>query len=787
MSALNLKLARDLWHIRGQALAIAVVIGCGVAVFVMALSTIRSLDETRTAYYERYRFAEVFASVKRAPEWLTGRIGDIPGVKSVAARIVVDVSLDLPAVAEPITGRLISLPERAGPTHNDFTLRSGRMLAPGRADEAVVSRAFAEAHRLAPGNQISAILNGHKRRLTIVSIALSPEYVYAIAPGAIIPDNSRFGVLWMGRKALAAAYDLDGAFNDVSLTLLRGALEDDVIRRLDDILEPYGGVGAYGRGDQVSNWYLSSEIEQLGHLARHLPPIFLAVAVFLLHMVVSRLIATEREQIGVLKAFGYTDGEVGWHYLKLVMAIVGAGVVFGSATGAGLGRGLTELYAEFFQFPLLYYRPGTGVFAVAALVSFAAGGLGALGAVRRAVTLPPAEAMAPPAPTMYRRSWWDRGGAIGALAEPTRMIVRHIARWPVRAALTTLGIAMAVSILVTTMQWIDAIDHILEVYYFQAQRQDVSITFVEPQASRTLIESARLPGVVTAEPFRRVPARLRLGPRHRREAIAGISAGAQLTQVLDAKERALRMPPDGLVLSTMLAKLLGAEPGDVLTVEVMEGRRPVRRIRVAALMETSIGTPAYMDLGALNRMMGEGPTLSGIHLLVDSQRQDEIFSYLKTTPAVAGVMARAGMIQSFRETLAETTYIMVSFLVLFGGLVAFGVIYNSARISLSERGRELATLRVLGFTRFEVSYILLGELALLVVVALPLGCLIGYGISWGLTQAFETELYRIPLVIERSTYGMAATVGLVAAVVSGLIVRARLDRLDLVAVLKTRE
>ena len=353
MSALNLKLARDLWHIRGQALAIAVVIGCGVAVFVMALSTIRSLDETRTAYYERYRFAEVFASVKRAPEWLTGRIGDIPGVKSVAARIVVDVSLDLPAVAEPITGRLISLPERAGPTHNDFTLRSGRMLAPGRADEAVVSRAFAEAHRLAPGNQISAILNGHKRRLTIVGIALSPEYVYAIAPGAIIPDNSRFGVLWMGRKALAAAYDLDGAFNDVSLTLLRGALEDDVIRRLDDILEPYGGVGAYGRGDQVSNWYLSSEIEQLGHLARHLPPIFLAVAVFLLHMVVSRLIATEREQIGVLKAFGYTDSEVGWHYLKLVMAIVGAGVVFGSATGAGLGRGLTELYAEFFQFPLL--------------------------------------------------------------------------------------------------------------------------------------------------------------------------------------------------------------------------------------------------------------------------------------------------------------------------------------------------------------------------------------------------------------------------------------------------
>lgn len=783
MGALNRKLVRDLWHIRGQAVAIALVIGCGLAVFVMALGIIDSLEETRGAYYERYRFADVFASVKRAPEHLVERISRLPGVEAVATRIVKDVTLDVPGLDEPATGRLNSLPERRRPVLNDIVLRIGRWVSAGRPDEAVISEPFAEAHDLAPGDHLSATINGRKRQLQVVGVALSPEYVYAIAPGALMPDDLRFGVLWMGREALAAAFDLDGAFNDVSLALRRDGSTPEVIARLDRLLEPYGGLGAYDRGDQISNWFLSGEIEQLKTMASFLPTIFLAVAAFLLHMIVSRLVATEREQIGLLKAFGYSNAAVGWHYLKLVLAMAALGLVAGLLSGAWLGRAITELYAEIYRFPFLYYRPSPGVYAAAALVSAAAAVIGTLGAVGRAVALPPAEAMRPPPPPMYRL------GMMRAMAldQPSRMILRHMARWPLRTGLTTLGISLAVAVLVTNLHWLDAIEHMVEVYFFDTNRQHVTVTLVEARGPGAVREIERLPGVLVVEPFRSVPVRLRLGQRERRGSIIGIPAEPDLGRVLDADGRPVAIPATGLLLSKTLAELLGARRGTVLTVEAMEGRRPTRQVRVADLFETYLGTPAYMQAAALNRLMLEGPTVSGAHLLTDPKAEPELYRELKDTPAVASVTLQSAAVASFRETLAETLYVIVFFYILFGGLLAFGVVYNSARIALSERGRELASLRVLGFTRFEVSYILLGELALLTLIALPLGCLIGYGLSAMISEAMNTELYRIPMVIDRSTYGVAMLVTVLAVAISSLVVRRRIDRLDLVAVLKTRE
>ena len=247
------------------------------------------------------------------------------------------------------------------------------------------------------------------------------------------------------------------------------------------------------------------------------------------------------------------------------------------------------------------------------------------------------------------------------------------------------------------------------------------------------------------------------------------------------------MPPSGLVLSTMLAEKLGVEPGDRVWVEILEGRRPNLAVPVTALFDTYIGMPAYMDIAALNRLLLEPRRVASLDLLVDEAEQAALFAELKETPKVAAVMVRRAAVDTFHETLARTLMIFVSFFVAFGCSLAFGVAYNTARIALSERGRELATLRVLGFSRWEISYILLGEVGLTVLVGLPLGCLTGLGLTWLITSAFVTELYRIPLVIEPATYGLAVVIVLLAAGISGLLVRRRLDRLDLIAVLKTRE
>ncbi len=787
MGALDRKLWRDFWRLRGPVLAIALVIACGVGSVVMAFGTIRSLEATRDAYYERYRFAEVFAPVKRAPEGVVKKIARIPGVARVEARIVDQVILDVAGMAEPVSGRLISYDDRGRPLLNAVALRRGRMLTPGRRGEALVSENFAEAHRLEPGDHLFAIINGHKRKLRIAGIVLSPEYIYALGGGQIMPDDRRFGVLWMGRDELEAAYDLKGAFNEVTLSLRRTAVAQDVVDRLDALLDPYGGTGAYLREDQLSHSFLSSEMDQLRMSGRIIPPIFLGVAAFLLNIVVSRLIQTEREQIGLLKAFGYSNYAVGWHYLKFVLLLTVIGIILGFLFGLWLGQNVTEMYTRFFRFPFLYYRVEPGVFAAAALVSIVTAVGGTLMAVRQAVRLAPAVAMVPPAPAAYRTTLLERLGALGQLNQPARMILRNVGRRPLRAGFTILGMALSGAVLIGSLFSLDSIDHMIEVTFYQAQRQHIVVNFGETHAERVVQEVRHLPGVLTAEGTRDVPVRLRFGARSERQSISGLEPGAQLSRLIDVSLRPVALPAEGLVLSTKLAALLGAGRGDLVTVEALEGRRPVGRLRVSAVVEEYIGVSAYMDRRALNRFMQEGPAVSGANLLLDLEQSDRLFREIKDTPSLAGISFKTAIVKAFRDTIAESLLIILTFYVLFAGTIAFGVVYNSARIGLSERGRELASLRVLGFTEGEVAFILLGELVLLVLVSLPLGCLLGYGLAAFISFSMDTDLFRVPLVIDRSTYGYSLALMLAATLATVVILRRRIDALDLISVLKTRE
>ncbi len=787
ISPLDRKLIRDLWRLRGQVLAIALVIASGVAVLVMSRSSLEALQSTAEAYYQRYGFAEVFADLKRAPERMADRAAAIAGVRTVETRIVHIATLDLEGFPEPIVGKLVSMPERKEALLNRLAIRSGRGVAPGRPDEVVVSEPLAEAHGLALGDRISVIMNGRKRDLDIVGTALSPEFVYAIGPGALVPDDMRFGVLWMGRTALQAAYDLEGAFNNISLSLLPDADPAAVIERLDRLLDRYGGLGAIERADQLSNWFLMNEIDQLATMATVLPGIFLIVAAFLANIVLSRLIATERSEIGLLKAFGYSNFEIAWHYTKLVVVKAALGILLGWLIGSWLGRINTEIYADFYRFPLLLFRPSSAAFAIGAGVSLAAALVGSLGAVVRAATLPPAEAMRPQAPPTYRRSGPALAWLETRLDQATRIILRDIMRWPLRSFLTSVGIALSVGVMIMALQWNDAINHLAEVYFHQGQRQDLTVGLVEPQSSVALGAFARMPGVLAAEPGRSVGAILRAGPRQHRGAVQGLPANVKLQPIFDVRRGNLPVPAGGIVLGTTLAEKLAVGIGDLVTLEILEGRRPIRQVPVAGLVETYIGMPATMDLSALNRLMRERPSLSHAHLLVDPRSEAALFATLKDLPQIGAVTSRRSAISEFHETVAQTILIFIGFFTAFACTLAFGVVYNSARISLSERGRDLATLRVLGFSRLEVAYILLGEIALLILFGLPLGCLVGSGLAWLMTTLFETELYRVPLVIERATYGWALVVALAAAAASIAIIRRRLDHLDLMAVLKTRE
>lgn len=787
LSPLNRKTLRDLWQMKGLAVAIALVMSCGVATFLLSRSMLHSLELTQQTYYDRFEFADVFASLKRAPNTLRERIGDIPGVARVQTRIVVGVNLSVPGLDAPASGKLISVPDDRQPLLNQQFIRRGRRLTPRADDEVLASEAFVKANKLKLGDSISAVINGRMKKLRIVGVALSPEYIYEIKPGDIVPDNRHFGVFWMNEEALSTAYDLDEAFNDVAVSLRRDASTPEVIDRLDDLLAEYGSLGAYDRTDQISHQFVDNEIEQNRNMGMFAPTIFLGVAAFLLNVVMSRTINSQREQIAALKAFGYANLEVGWHYIKSVLLIVTGGLSVGIPLGLWFGRVVTEMYAKLFHFPDFTYRVTGGIVLTAVGVSVAAGVLGTLRAVWKAVSLPPAEAMRPEPPTGYGPTIVERLG-LGKFFPPVaRMVLRQLERHPVKTALSTFAVALAASVLVLGNFFEDAVDYMMNAQFHWVQRYDMAVVTSDPVSDRAIYELDSLPGVLKVEPSRSVSARMRSGPHSRRVGIMGISPDADLFGLVNMDGRETPLPPEGLLVSKKLAETLHVDVGDFVQVEVLQEKRPVRQVMIAATLKDFAGLSAYMDIEGLHRMMLEGPVVTGAHLLVDQAYETHLYRELKDTPHVSGVVVKRHAIESFASTVAENLGTMKSINLLFAVIIAVGVIYNSARISLAERTRELATLRVIGFTRREISGILLGELAVVTLLAIPLGLVMGRGFAWWMCTAFDQELFRFPLVISRYTYAWSALVVLVASIASGLVVRRRLDELDLVAVLKARE
>ena len=787
MKAIDRKLVRDALHMWGQLLAICAVIGCGVATFTMSLSALEALRSTQSTYYDRYRFAEVFVGLKRAPNSLESQIAEIPGVAYVQTRVVRDVTLDLADLDEPAAGRLVSIPESGQINLNMLHLRSGRYIELGRDDEVLASEGFAEAHNLHPGDTVTAIINGKRKDLRIVGTALSPEYVYTIRWGSLVPDDKRYGVFWMGRRSLSAAFNMEGAFNDVTLGLGPGAVEQEVIERLDEVVRPFGGLGAHGRRDQISNRFLSDEIKQLQRMGTIIPSIFLSVAAFLLNVVLSRIIALQRDQIAALKAFGYSNFAVGMHYLKLVMVVALVGVIIGCCVGYWLGLRITEMYTRFYKFPMLYFQipPKVAVWALGASSLAAIGGT--LNVIRRAVTLPPAEAMRPEPPANYRPTILERIGLAGWFTQPTRMVLRHIERRPLKAFFSSFGMALAVAILMLGRFSADSLDFLLDAQFMVSQRQDLGVNLLEPTSMSGFHDLQHVVGAIYVEPRRMVPVRLRHGHRQRRTMVQGVVDDPKLNHLVDDQLQPVVLPKDGIVLNSKLAELLEIKVGETLSIEILEGARKTREVPVTGLTTEFLGTFCYMNFSAINRLLGEGESLTEAYMTVDEQRLEELYKRLKESPRVASVNIKKTAITSFRETVMENMLQMQFFNVIFACIISFGVVYNTARIALSERGRELASLRVLGLTRGEISFILLGELAVLTLMALPLGIGMGWLLVKIVCMFLDTEMYRIPFVVAPATYGFSISVVIVAAIASGLIVRRRLDHLDLIAVLKTRE
>lgn len=785
MRKLNLKLARDSWHMKSQLVAIVLIVASAVATFITMRGSYDALVRARSSYYAEYRFPHVFAHVRRAPRPVLSVIREIPGVRAAEGRIVSSVNMDVPGLPEPATGRIVSIPRRPEEMLSLLYLRRGRMPEPGHDAEVVASEQFCKANRLRTGDSLSAVINGRWRELEIVGIGFSPEYVNEIATASAFPDHARFGVLWMLEEPVAAAFAMRGAWNDLVISISPGADERQVIAHVDRLLERYGSGGAYGRMDQVSHRFLEEEIAQDRVTATVIPGIFLLVSAFLIHMVLSRLVASQRDQIAILKAFGYDSWPIALHYLGFAIGVVVAGSLVGIPAGIWLGSELAELYRKFFSFPDFSFRTNPAAILVAVGVSIVSAAAAALGAARRAMSVPPAEGMRGEMPAGFassRAAWLEKRLAPGA-----RMVVRSIGRRPVRAALSIIGIALAVMILIAGRYTFDALDAVIDTHFRRAMRDDATVSFIEPRSMSVQYELARLPGVTSVELFRALPVRMSSKNRSRRGVVMGMSQDAGLRRLIGGDGRQIHVPPRGAIITEKLGRVLGLSRGDEIHVEPLDGRGRPFAVQIVATTDELIGGALYMHHDELARYLREPALASGAWLSVERSSRQELSRVLKTLPTVGGTSFREAMLQSFADTIAENLRISGGALVFFACVIAFGVIYNSARIALSERGRDLATLRVIGFTRREVGTLLLAEQTILTLIAIPVGSLMGWGIAQWFSRLFESEDYRLPADVSLLTFVFAFLIVSGATILSAAAVWNRVRSLDLIEVLKTRE
>ncbi len=780
MKTLDKKLFRDLWNIKSQAITIGLVVATGVANLISFGSNYDSLQIARDSFYSSKNLAQGFVYCKVAPESILKEIQKIPGIYQIESRIIKEVTLDFSEEIMPTGAKLISYPKQMNLIH----LKSGN--PPKGENEVVINEAFAILNHLKPGDRVVAILEGRRKVLEISGIGLSPEFVYLFRPGLPLPDNKHYGVMWMESEAMESVFQMQSSFNEILFHFTPGQIQTrSILKSIDDMLEPYGGLGADTLDHLPSNKFLKDEFTQLESTSRVIPMIFFGVAAFLLHTVTSRMVTKEKEQIATLKALGYHHNAIILYYLKLILIITLFGSIVGVMLGGYLGKLLLGVYEDFYKFPKLDFIFNAILAIQGVFVGLLIGATGSYFSVRKVILLQPAEAMRPPVPENFQNKNWEF--LVQSFKTNTRMTIRNLIRRPMRTILAILGLSSSVMIMIVGTFFYDTIDVMMNTQFNLIQKENLSITLLRPIPRIHISEFMNYNGVLNAEGLRIVPIRLLIENQTKETAIQGVDPQMTLRRFLDKDKNNISFPADGIAMNIELAQSLGIQRGDLIRFEVLEGNRKQAEVRVGALINEVLGRSIYIDHAELSQLLGEGEMVNQVLLSIDQNQENNLIKEFKDVPNIAGLTTKFAILRSFRDTIDRSIMVSIFILVFFAIIISVGVIYNTAMITLSERIFELATLRILGFSIWEVFLIVIGELTFLILISIPLGCVLGYWFSWFFLQTVETNEFQIPLIIHAKTYILSAIASIFTSLFSFYILYNKLKNMDLISVLKTRE
>jgi len=784
------RLLRTIRVTKGQFAAIAAVIALGLSVYISMTTAYFNLDRSRELFYRENRFADYYFHVVRAPEQVTARIEAVPGVFRADGRIQQDVPL-LREGDERATARLVG--SHTEPEVNLIHLLSGRMFDrnPQSGIEVLADPQFAAANGLAPGDTVTVVAEGRRVPLTVVGTATSPEFTYPVKDAAsLLPDPQAFGIFILPLGQLQQILNQPGQVNQIVVDLAPGAGEEDVAAEIEAVLEPYGKLASYPRREQLSDAVLQGELDGLKIAAITLPAIFLGIAAAVQFVMLGRMIRAQRLSIGVMKALGCTGREIMLYYTSYALAVAAAGAVLGAALGLAFASVFSDLYAQFFNLPRTIGGVNGRALLYGFVLSLSVGAAAGLAASRGVVRIDPAEAMRPEPPRGGGRVFLERWtGVWRRLAPEWKMSVRTVLRNRVRSAVTLIGVVFAVGLRVSAFFMRDSVDFMIQEHYFRQQRYDHLVRFTSPVRQAELGAISRIGGVIKVEPLFELPVRIHFSGRSEEDLLLGLPPAPTLKEMVGEDGKRLEVPEEGILLSRRAAEKLGVKPGDRVVVETLLPQGPSRRaeVKVAGINTQLIGSASCAGLSQANRILREQDLVSGAMLRVDPGAARAVERELGRMTGVSAVLSREKELAGFSQNLDSLLY-SVGIMVAFAAFLGFAIVYNSAAISFAERKRELAALRVLGFSTREVSSLLFKENVLQTAAGILLGLPFGRLMAGAFMQAAGTsDLYTLPVVVYPLTYGLSALGGAAFVMVAHRLAVRGIGRLDLVETLKTKD
>ena len=790
MKTLTKKTVRGIIRNRGQAIAVTMVVLCGTACYICLASLHRNLQLTRDTYYAQNRFADFEIMVERVPLTTLFKLEDIPGVRQVRGRIVEEVKLEIPGNEKSLTGRIVSMPDTKRNVLNNVVLKSGRYFEGGERNEVIVSDRFADANALEVGDSIRATLDGRQHTLRIVGLGLSPEYVYVIRNvQELVPSPERFGILWVPEHFAETAMNMQEARNNIIGSVDNPDRLDAILEKANDLLDSYGVYAKVKQKDQVSNQFISGEITGLSVTARIVPTVFLGVSSLVILILLNRMVRNERMQIGLMKAYGYSNLSVAAHYLQYALILSGVGCVGGFLLGHWLATQMIKIYVQFYNFPILESRVYPDVLVHATLIALAFALLGAAGAAHRASRIQPAESMRPESPAVGHRVFLERIVLLWRrLSFTWKMIARNVARSKFRSSLNVFGIMISCALIIVGYFSIDGMNYLIDYQFEQTQKQDARVSFIIERGKDALNEAARLDHVRKAEPLLQYPFEVRSEWRTRDMLIEGLPQDAQLQFLFDTEGRRIDVNGPGIILSERIAGKLGVKPGDSVVLKPLMGKiRKEKTVTVSKVIQQYFGSTGYMELGALSRVLDEPFAINAALLRTDPGTEHLLNTQIKKIPGITAIELKGDAKRNLEQTMAQSMSIMSFMTVIFAAVISFSIIYNVTTVTLAERERELASLRVLGFTNAEVGRILYNENFVTGVIGLLLGMPFGMGLCKLMVNAYDTDIFTMPYHLSFKTLVIANVLTIFFIILANLAVRRKIYGLNLVEVLKERE